>query len=157
MCWAASPVEARESHMHPAVLLVAAQGPSRDALHQTLEDAGYAVSEAPDSGSALETLRLNLSRVRPHRLVVLLDQASPNLDCDEILRAIAEDPHLVTHHAYVVIPAAERQMFIPDEEVCRRLTVFVLPQPFATPALLDVVARAASGLGIGSEGDSRRD
>ncbi len=143
--------------MHPATLLVAAQGPGRDALQQELEDAGYAVSEAPDSSAAIETLRLNLSRVRPHRLVVLLDQASPDLDCDGVLREIAEDPHLVTHHAYIVLTASEGPSFTPSEEVRRRLTVSVLPRPFATPALLDMVAGAARGLGMGSDGDSRRD
>jgi len=56
--------------MQPTVLLVEADQPARDALRQTLEEAGYAVAEAADGVAALDLLRLNLTRMRPHRLVV---------------------------------------------------------------------------------------
>lgn len=149
--------------MRPAVLLVAADAPgrdapSRDALRLVLEEAGYAVSEAADGTEALAVLRLNLSRKRPHRLVVLLHQALPEVDSAGMLRTIAEDPHLATHHAYVLMAAPQEPAFPTiEEDVLAHLTVSVVPRPFERDVLLSAVAQAASCLGMEPEGAGRRD
>jgi two-component system chemotaxis response regulator CheY len=143
--------------MQSTVLLVEADPPARDALRQTLEEAGYAVTEAANGVAALDLLRLNLSRKRPHRLVVLLSPSLPYLDGAEVLRAIAADPHLATHHAYVLLTPAQGPAYHIDEQALPTLTVAAMPQPCSKKELLDVVAHAASGLGMGSEGASRRD
>lgn len=144
--------------MHPAVLLVEADASSRDALRLILEEAGYAVSEAADSTAALGLLRLNLSRKRPHRLVVLVHHAVPEVDGVGMLRAIAGDPHLATHHAYVLLATPHEPSFPTiDQEVLSYLTVAVVPRPIERDVLLSAVAQAARGLGMEPSGAGRRD
>ena len=144
--------------MRPAVLLVAADAPGRDALRLVLEEVGYAVSEAADGTAALALLRLNLSRKRPHRLVVLVQQALPEVDGAAMLRTIAEDPHLATHHAYMLLAAPQEPSFPTiEEDVLAHLTVSVVPRPFEQDVLLSAVAQAASCLGMEPEGAGRRD
>lgn len=144
--------------MRPAVLLVTADASSRDALRQILEEAGYAVSEAADSTAALGLLRLNLSRKRPHRLVVLVHHALPEVDGAGMLRAIAGDLNLATHHAYVLLATPHEPSFPTiEEEVLAYLTVSVVPQPIERDVLLSAVAQAASGLGMEPAGAGRRD
>ena len=144
--------------MRPTVLLVVADTSSRDGLRLVLEAAGYAVSEAADSPAALALLRLNLARTRPHRLVVLVHHALPEVDGAGMLRTIADDPHLATHHAYVLLAALQEPSFpIIEEEVLAHLTVSVVPRPFERDVLLSAVAQAASCLGMEPEGAGRRD
>jgi CheY-like chemotaxis protein len=138
-------------------LLVDADEPARDTLRQILEEAGYTVSQVADGLATLDLLRLNLSRKRPHRLVVMVSQALPQLDGASLLRAIADDPHLATHHAYVLLTQSEGPAFHVDEPSLPNLTIAEMPQPLEPAAVVDIVARAASGLGMGSEGASRRD
>jgi CheY-like chemotaxis protein len=143
--------------MQPTVVLVDADQSARAILHQMLEEAGYAVTEAADGVAALDLLRLNLTRKRPHRLVVLLRPSLPQMDAAGLLRTIAEDPHLATHHAYVVLTPAEAPALPVDQQAFPNLTIAAMSQVCSQAELLDVVARAASGLGLGSEGASRRD
>jgi CheY-like chemotaxis protein len=143
--------------MRPAVLLVEADAPSGEALHLLLEEAGYAVSDAADGPAALALLRLNLTRKRPHRLVVLLHHALPEVDGAGVLRTIAEDPHLATHHAYVLLDAAQEPVVPTSADAPSSLTVSVMPWPFDQDALLRAVAEAAGGLGMEPEGAGRRD
>lgn len=143
--------------MQPAVLIVAADGPDRDSLHELLAEAGYAVAEVSDGAAALDLLRLNLARKRPHRLVVLVSESLLRMGGADLLRTIAADPHLATHHAYVLLTPAGGPAFPLDEHTLPTLTIASMPQPLTRAALLDTVAQAAGGLGIGSEGTSRRD
>ncbi|HEX9057995.1 MAG TPA: response regulator [Ktedonobacterales bacterium] len=143
--------------MYPEVLIIETDAPRRDALQRTLEEAGYPVSVAADRDAALAVLHLNLTRKRPHRLVVLLDHTLPDLDGVEMLRTMTEDPHLATHHAYVLITVPEDHSFTVPEDVLACLTASVLPRPFTPDVLLGVVAQAANSLGMGSEGTGRRD
>lgn len=143
--------------MQPAVLLVEADEPARDTLRQILEGDGYAVSQVADGLAALDLLRLNLSRKRPHRLVVMVRQVLPQLDAAGLLSAIADDPHLATHHAYVLLTHGEGPAFHVDALSLPNLTIAEMPQPLDPTTVLEIVARAASRLGMGSEGASRRD
>ena len=143
--------------MQPAVLLVERDETARTNLHQTLEEAGYAVTEAADGAAALALLQLNLTRKRPHRLVVLLGPALPTMDAAEVLRSIAADPHLASHHAYVVFTPSEGPVFLPAEQALPNLSIVAMAQPISPAALLEAVAHAAGGLGLGSEGTGRRD
>lgn len=143
--------------MQPAVWLIDPDQSARDTMRQLLEPAGYTVTEVSDSGAALDLLRLNLTRKRPHRLVVLLGAALPQEDADRLLRAIAEDAHLATHHAYVVLTPADGPAFQVEELALPNLTIAAMSPPYTAAELLEVVARAAGGLGLGSEGAGRRD
>ncbi len=143
--------------MQPAVLVIDADQSARDTLRELLEPVGYAVTEASNSDAALDLLRRNLARKRPHRLVVLLGAALPQGDAARLLRTIAEDTHLATHHAYVVLMQDEGRGFEVEELALPNLTMVAMSPPFTPAELLDVVAHAASGLGLGSEGASRRD
>jgi CheY-like chemotaxis protein len=143
--------------MQPAVLLVDADQAACDALREILEPAGYTVTESDSGDAALGLLRVNLTRMRPHRLVVLLRAAPPQVDAATMLRAIAEDPHLATHHAYVVLTPVLGPTFEVEALELPNLQVVAMSPPYTPAELLDVVARAAGGLGLGSDGTSRRD
>ena len=143
--------------MQPLVLVVETDAPKRAALRQMLEEAGYACSEAADGPAALEMLHLNLARKRPHRLIVLLNPLLPGFDGTHVLRVIAEDPHLATHHVYILL-AEDQHAAVPEgASPYAHLSVSVLPAPFAVDMLLDMVAQAARGLGMEPDGAGRRD
>ena len=143
--------------MQPAILLVADDSAARDLLQRTLTEAGYPVTALAEGSEALDLLRLNLTRKRPHRLVVLLHPASPQMKVTDFLRAIADDVHLAAHHTYVLLVPAAGPAFQVDAQAFPNLTITALPHPCPPEALRAVVARVASQLGMGSEEAGRRD
>jgi CheY-like chemotaxis protein len=84
--------------MQPAVLLVADESAARDLAQRTLTEAGYPVTEVADGGEAFDLLRLNLTRKRPHRWVVLLHPTSLHMKVIDFLRAVADDDIPLTAH-----------------------------------------------------------
>jgi CheY-like chemotaxis protein len=143
--------------MQPEILLVADDSAARALLQETLAEAGYVVTEVDDSATALDLLRLNLTRKRPHRLVVLLNMASREKDVTNFLRAIPDDARVALHHAYVLLIPAESPMFQVDARSVPGLSISELRQPCAPEAVRAVVADAASQLGMGADGAGRRD
>jgi CheY-like chemotaxis protein len=143
--------------MQPAILLVAEASATRDMLHRTLTAAGYLVTEVADGIEALDRLRLNLTRKRPHRLVVLLNQTSPHEHGADLLRDMANDAHLAAHHTYVLLAPAAGPAFHVDAQAFPNLTITELPHPCPPEVVCAVVARAASQLGMGSQEAGRRD
>ncbi|HEV2237638.1 MAG TPA: hypothetical protein VGR57_13335 [Ktedonobacterales bacterium] len=143
--------------MQPAILLVADDSAARDLLQRTLTEAGYLVTALAEGSEALDLLRLNLTRKRPHRLVVLLNPTSPHMHVADFLRAIADDTHLAAHHGYVLLVPAEGPALHVDGQAFPNLTITELPHPCPPEVVCAAVARVASQLGMGSEEAGRRD
>lgn len=156
--------------MYPSILMAVADDSLCATLLPVLESAGYTVASVADGAAALDHLRLNLTRKRPHRLVVLVSQTLPVLDGIAMLQAIATDPHLANHHAYILLTNAEDATasaptgapgetaggvsMIPSFPTLR---VAVVGNPVDPTVLLTTIAHSTSTLGMGSEGDGRRD
>ncbi|MGZ3674057.1 MAG: response regulator, partial [Ktedonobacterales bacterium] len=75
------------------VLVVDDDEPTRETLRVMLEDAGYAVAEAPDGQAALEMLRST-----PYHAIVVFDLLMPVLDGIGFLREVKDDERLAKRH-----------------------------------------------------------
>ena len=133
--------EAAEDESSVGVLVVDDDRAIRETLRFMLEDADYAVSDAPDGMAALDILRASR---RP--LVVLLDLMMPRLDGAGVLRAVGADKRLATAHAYIVV-TANLQAFTPAlTSLLSCVDAEILRKPFDIDVLLDQVDRAARRL-----------
>jgi CheY-like chemotaxis protein len=124
-----------------ALLVVEDDQATRDALRTTFESEGYVVTEASDGLEALE-----LIRVSPSSLVVVLDLDLPRLDGIEILQAVTNDPTLAASHAFILMTAVAHQRYQAAEAICTALAVPILQKPFELEAILDAVTQAAKRL-----------
>jgi two-component system response regulator MprA len=122
----------------PRVLVVDDDRAIRETLRFMLEDVRYSVVDAGNGVAALAILRASR---RP--LVVLLDLMMPQMDGMGVLRAVAEDPHLATYHAYVVVTANLQAFARALSSLLARVDAEVLRKPFDIDELLDQVERAA--------------
>jgi CheY-like chemotaxis protein len=143
--------------MHPAILLVEDESPARAMPQAILTKAGYAVTEVANGGAALHLLQLNLTRKRPHRLVVLLNLASLAGDVTGFPRASADDAQVAVYHAHVLLFPAECSAVRADAQAGPGLTISALRQSCPPETVRAVVARAASQLSMGVEGAGRGD
>lgn len=107
------------------VLVVDDDSAIRETLRLLLEDAGYEVIEAPDGGIALEILR---SSSRP--LVVLLDLMMPRVSGYDVLAAVAQDPHVLQAHAYIMFTASPQARRLTLRRLGTRMTVPCIEKPF---------------------------
>jgi CheY-like chemotaxis protein len=125
-----------------AHLLVVDDEPGqREMLRLLLEDAGHIVAEASSGEAALELLRTT-----SERMVVVLDQRMPGLDGNQVLAAVASDPLLSTHHAYILVTASPHTLRATSPLVLGGLRVPVVEKPFDVDALLALVAKAGANL-----------
>lgn len=126
---------------HAQVLVVDDDEPIRETVRGILEDVGYAVIEAGDGLEALERMRADGA---PR--VVLLDLRMPRMDGGGVLRAVAADAALASHHA-IVLMTANLPSVSPDvDQLLERLQVPVVTKPFDLDVLLDAVALAEQRL-----------
>jgi CheY-like chemotaxis protein len=110
----------------------------RATLRYLLEDAGYRTVEAANGLAALQLLRTSSSR-----LVVLLDLMLPVLDGAGVLAAVAEDPALITRHAYILV-TARRDVLADDlTALARQIPLAIVQKPFDIDVVLEVVTREA--------------
>jgi len=119
------------------VLVVDDDEPTRETLRVMLEDAGYAVAEAPDGQAALEMLRST-----PYHAIVVFDLLMPVLDGIGFLRAVKGDERLAKRHGYILL-TANRQALRSDsdsEELIRSVSVTVVQKPFEVGPLLRLIA-----------------
>jgi CheY-like chemotaxis protein len=111
----------------------------RESLRWALEDAGHAVSEAPDGVTAVELLRAS-----PRPLVAVLDIVMPDGDGVAVLHAVRDDPWLVGRHCYLVTTASPPHRFhLPDDVACL-LALPVIHKPFDLDEFLAAVEKAAA-------------
>ncbi|MBF6590392.1 MAG: response regulator [Ktedonobacterales bacterium] len=125
----------------PQVLIVDDEPEIRHSVRVLLEDAGYAITEAPDGFAALEMLRA--SKI-PH--VVLLDLMMPRLDGHGVLGVVAGDRRLTERHRFIVMTAANRTLPLAFANLLTSLAIPVIGKPFDLDELLEAVRRAASDL-----------
>lgn len=117
------------------VLVVDDDEPTRETLRVMLEDAGYAVAEAPDGQAALEMLRST-----PYHAIVLFDLFMPVLDGAEFLSAVKDDERLAKRHGYILLTANRQALRSDSEELIRTLAVSVVQKPFEVGPLLRLIA-----------------
>jgi putative two-component system response regulator len=98
------------------------------------------VLEAEDGESGLRALRASAEP-----LVVLLDLLMPGMDGIDVLRAVAEDEHLVGRHAFVLVTVSRRARNR-EFPASLMMSVPVVPKPFDMSVLLDTITQAATRL-----------
>lgn len=113
----------------------------RKTLRLILENAGYAVAEAPDGIEALEALRTS-----SQRMAVILDWRMPRLDGIGVLRTLAETPLLARHHAYLMLTVASDEFPSETIEALPGLDVSVMAKPFDMDKLLDAITEMSHRL-----------
>lgn len=123
------------------VLVVEDDEETRAVMGTALEDAGYVVAEASDGLGALEVLR-----VSPYPMVVLLDYWMPRVGGAKVIEKVAEDPTLAGRHAYILVTATPEILPPAFSEQLGQLGAPVIAKPFEIDTLLDTVAKAAARL-----------
>jgi DNA-binding response OmpR family regulator len=123
------------------VLIIDDEEPIRDAVRFILDEANYAVLEAPDGRAGLDVLRAS-----DEPLVVLLDLMMPGMSGIELLRSLSAEPAVAARHAYIIFSAARAftaptlQFFMPGKRL------FDLPKPFNLDELIAIVELAVQQL-----------
>jgi CheY-like chemotaxis protein len=123
------------------VLIIDDEEPIRDAVRFILDEADYAVQEAPDGREGLELLRASKTP-----LVVLLDLMMPGMSGIELLRTLSAEPEMAARHAYIIFSAARAfstptlQFYLPGKRL------FDLPKPFNLDELIAIVELAVQQL-----------
>jgi DNA-binding response OmpR family regulator len=123
------------------VLIIDDEEPIRDAVRFILDEAGFAVVEAPDGREGLALLRAS-----DEPRVVLLDLMMPGMSGIELLRALSTEPTVADRHAYIIFSAARAfsaptlQFFMPGKRL------FDLPKPFNLDELIAIVELAMQQL-----------
>jgi DNA-binding response OmpR family regulator len=123
------------------VLIIDDEEPIRDAVRFILDEANYAVLEAPDGREGLDVLRAS-----DEPLVVLLDLMMPGMSGIELLRSLSAEPAVAARHAYIIFSAARAftvptlQFFMPGKRL------FDLPKPFNLDELIAIVELAVQQL-----------
>jgi two-component system chemotaxis response regulator CheY len=120
------------------VLVVDDDAAIRGLLSMVLEEAGYEVLTAQDGGEALRYLG-----ERQRRMVVLLDYSMPRVDGLAVLRAVAADPALSAHRAFVLITAVAGSLPHEAHVLMSRLGIGIMEKPFDLDRVIAVVGRAA--------------
>ena len=113
----------------------------RESLRFLLEDAGYAVEEAPDGASALAALHAD---ARPR--IVLLDRLMPRMSGLETLRAIVEQPAILARVVILFMTARSDPPQSELAELLQRHAITTIIKPFDLDTLLAEVARASKRL-----------
>ena len=132
--------QAAKSATH--VLVVDDDRDIRGTLRVALEDAAYAVHEAPDGLIAMDLLLTS-----PAPLVVLLDLMMPRMTGSEILELFANDSVWAQRHAFIVVTAAAgRPGMVQLQPLLQQLTIPLLPKPYDINALLEAVHAAEQRL-----------
>lgn len=123
------------------VLVVDDDEPTRETLRVMLEDAGYAVAEAPDGQAALEMLRST-----PYHAIVLFDLLMPVLDGIGFLREVRDDERLAKRHGYILLTANRQALRSDSKELITSLAVTVVQKPFDIDPLLRQIANVEQAL-----------
>lgn len=112
-------------------------------LRDILGEEGYDVTTAVDGLQALAWLRTNTQAT-----VVLLDDRMSHMDGPTVLRTVAEDAHLATRSAFVLMSAAhDAEVWLQDAtRLPLPYPVALLMVPFAMDDAFDLVAAAAGYL-----------
>lgn len=116
------------------VLIVDDSPTIRLTLRGWLTEAGYETQEVGDGLEALEMLR-----VSPTPMIVLLDYQMPRLDGFETLRVVADEGLIAPRFAYVAISSMATNFPPAFSLLLRQVNAQILPKPFERDTLLYVV------------------
>ncbi len=130
------------------VLVVDDSESIRKLVQAMLAEEDCSIREAEDGEQGLAELR---SASAPS--VVLLDYRMPKMDGFELLQRAADDGALLTKHEYIIITSEAGTFPESFIDLLRRLSIRVLPKPFAKEALVTSVALAAERLSSSGESD----
>jgi CheY-like chemotaxis protein len=120
------------------LLIVDDDAPTREAMRFMFEDTGYSLLEASNGTDALDLLRGS-----SEPLVVILDVLMPQVDGEEVLRAILHDRDLRHRHTFILVsalPDLSRRLRL--QRMLRALAIEVVTKPFDVADLEHAVARA---------------
>lgn len=123
------------------VLVVDDSESIRKLVQAMLADEAFTIREAEDGEQGLAELRAS---AEPS--VVLLDYRMPKMDGFELLQRAADDGELLSKHEYIIITSEAGTFPEAFIDLVRRLSIRVLPKPFAKEALVSSVALAAERL-----------
>jgi CheY-like chemotaxis protein len=123
------------------VLIVDDDPDIREVLRGILEEAGYAVSEAPDGSVALDKIQ-----AAPEPMVVLLDLLLPELDGAALLGIVARNHRLAMRHSFILMTGKPLVAFPVLKRLASDMGASIVSKPFDLPMLLDVVSHAAARL-----------
>ncbi len=123
------------------VLVVDDSESIRKLVQAMLAEEDFTVREAVDGEQGLAELRASDAPS-----VVLLDYRMPKMDGFELLQHAAEDGALLSKHEYIIITSEAGTFPEAFIDLVRRLSIRVLPKPFAKEALVSSVALAAERL-----------
>jgi len=134
------PAAPRAGAIH--VLIVDDESVIRTAVRTALEDAGYVVHEAADGVIAMDVLR-----VSPQPLVVVLDLMMPRMSGTEVLEFLAAEPVWAQRHSVIVLTAVGRWLTSKHlQPLLEHFAISLVGKPFDVEDLLAVVAAAAHRL-----------
>ena len=120
------------------LLIVDDDEPTRETIRIMFEDAGYTVIEATNGADALVLLRES-----SEPLIVLLDVLMPQLNGEEVLRAILRDRRLRRRHTFILVSAlAHLSRRLRLQRLLHALAIEVITKPFNVADLEQAVARA---------------
>jgi CheY-like chemotaxis protein len=106
----------------------------REMMHMMLEYMGYDVADTSDGIEALEILRSSSDH-----FIVLLDLMMHTMSGLDVLRTVAPDPYLSSHHRYIFITASRGIEELASEQTVRDLAVPLIAKPFEMNYLLGIV------------------
>jgi CheY-like chemotaxis protein len=130
------------------VLVVDDSESIRRLVQAMLAEENCTVREAADGEQGLAELR---AAKAPS--VVLLDYRMPKMDGFELLQRAADDGELLSKHEYIIITSEVGTFPEAFIDLVRRLSIRVLPKPFAKEALVSSVALAAERLSAPADPD----
>ena len=130
------------AELHPTRILVAEENEAtRRALRMTLETDGYEVIAAGDGVDALTALCL-----AHDGLVVIVGAHLPDMEAEDMLNIVAQDAHLRSKHAFVVLADYDGDPSPPLARYLAHLAIPVLATPIDALALMAAVADAVARL-----------
>lgn len=142
------------------VLIVDDDDEIRLVLRFALEEAGYAVEEAPDGPAAVAFLASS-----PDGMIVLLDNLMPGMDGTEVLATLDGAGGQVgdtvdagtgraERHAFILLTASPHRVLPALAARLARLQAPIIAKPFDLDAITEAVAQASARLSR-SAGTSR--
>jgi len=120
------------------VLIVDSDETSRAALHADLEARGFAVRKAANGVDAIVTLYF-----AGERLAVVVDTYLSDMDGEDFLHLVTQDPELAARHGYVFLTESSAQPSAVTADFLTRHGIVALTKPYALDSLIAVLEDAS--------------
>jgi CheY-like chemotaxis protein len=120
------------------VLIVDSADASRAGLRANLEANGFAVREAANGVDAIVTLYL-----ASERLAVVVDTYLSDMDGEDFLHLVTQDPELAARHGYVFLTESSAQPSAVTADFLAHHGIVALTKPYALEALVAALEDAS--------------